>query len=410
MEYGCIGEHLAHSFSKEIHNKIENYSYELFEVAKDKLDTFMKEKNFKAINVTIPYKQDVIPYLYYIDDTAKKIGAVNTIVNKQGKLYGYNTDFMGMTALIKKAEIEIKDKKVLVLGTGGTSKTAFAVAKSMGAKEVVTVSRSERSGCITYSEAKLNHFDADVIINTTPCGMYPNNDGMPVNLSDYPKCSGVIDAVYNPFSTKLILEAKKRGIKAEGGLYMLVAQAVFAAQKFTGKTYDEKVIKSIYNEILLSKQNIVLIGMPGSGKTTVGKIIAEKLSRTFVDTDRMIVEKHGEISEIFEVSGETAFRDMETQSVVEASKKWGQVIATGGGAILRDQNTDALCSNGVLFFIDRPLEALVPTDDRPLAKDVEAIKKRYSERYSIYCNAADVIIDANCDANGVAHKILQTLE
>lgn len=406
MEYGCIGEHLAHSFSKEIHNKIENYEYELCEVARQNLGDFMTKRDFKAINVTIPYKQDVIPYLYYIDDMAKEIGAVNTVVNKDGKLYGYNTDFMGMSALCHKAGIDFKEKKVLVLGTGGTSKTAVAVAKSKGAKEIIRVSRSGGENCVTYEEAKKIHSDANIIINTTPCGMYPNNDGMPINLDDYKWAEGVIDAVYNPLVTRLVMDARKKGIKAECGLYMLVAQAVFAAQKFTGKIYEQKIIDDVFNEILLSKQNIVLTGMPGSGKTTVGKILAQITQRTFIDTDEMIVVGHGEISKIFETKGESAFRDMETDAVKRASQNCGCIISTGGGAVLREKNIDALKSNGKVFFIDRPLKNLIPTDDRPLAKDIDAIKKRYSERYEIYKNTADVIIDASVNADKVAQKII----
>ena len=407
MEYGCIGEHLAHSFSKEIHNKIEDYKYELCEVAKDELDEFMTKREFKAINVTIPYKQDVIPYLYYIDDTAKKIGAVNTIVNKEGKLYGYNTDFMGMSALADKIGISFNGKKVLILGTGGTSKTACVVAKSKGAKEVIKVSRTKGSDCITYDVAKKLHNDCDIIINTTPCGMYPNNDDMPINLDDYKNVEGIIDAVYNPLVTKLVLDAKKRGIKAECGLYMLVAQAVFAAQKFIGKTYGANTIDDVFNQIYLSKLNIVLTGMPGCGKSTVGGILAQITGRQFADTDAIITDKHGDISKIFETQGEKAFRDMETEAIKDASFECSRVIATGGGAVLKQQNIDALKSNGMIFFIDRPLEYLIPTDDRPLASDAEAIKKRYEERYQIYKSTADVIIDANCDAKSVAQKILQ---
>ncbi|MBQ7901511.1 MAG: shikimate dehydrogenase, partial [Clostridia bacterium] len=241
MKYGCIGEHLKHSFSKEIHNKIETYEYGIWEIAREDLHDFMTKRDFAAINVTIPYKQDVIPYLYYIHDTAKQIGAVNTIVNKDGKLYGYNTDFSGMSALINRIGIDINGKKVLILGTGGISKTAAAVAGSMGAAEVIVVSRSARAGCITYEEAQQKHSDAQVIINTTPCGMYPNNDGIPIDLDMYPNTEGVVDAVYNPLRTPLIRKAQSKGIKAEGGLYMLASQAVFAAEKFTGKTYDLSV-------------------------------------------------------------------------------------------------------------------------------------------------------------------------
>ena len=407
MQYGCIGEHLAHSFSKEIHNKIADYNYELCEIARENLDDFMKEKNFKAINVTIPYKEAVIPYLYYIDDSAKEIGAVNTIVNKDGKLYGYNTDFMGMSVHADKTGLDFKDKKVLVLGTGGTSKTATAVAKSKGAKEVIKVSRK---GGVTYEDAKKLHSDAKIIINTTPCGMFPDNYSSPIDLDDFPLVEGVLDAVYNPIVTKLVASALNKGIKASSGLYMLVAQAVFASEKFVDTKYDAEIISKVYNEILKEKRNIILIGMPGCGKSTVGKILAEMTDKNFVDTDSLIVEKHGNISDIFEKYGEKTFREFETDAVKEASKSNSLIIATGGGAILKDENVDALKSNGIVFFIDRPLESLIPTDDRPLAKDKDAIINRYNERYEKYIASAHVVIKADCTPEDVAKKIINYME
>lgn len=406
MEYGCIGERLAHSFSKETHQKIASYHYDLVEVAKDQLDAFMIARDFKAINVTIPYKEAVIPHLYFMDDTAKAIGAVNTVVNKDGKLYGYNTDFMGMSALAQRIGIDFRGKKVLILGTGGTCKTATAVAKSHGAKEIVTVSR--KNG-VTYADAKKYHSDAQIIINTTPCGMYPDNDSSPIDLEDYPCVEAVMDAVYNPLVTKLVASAKKKGIKAECGLYMLIAQAVFACEKFIDTSFPRETIDRVFQEILTSKQNIVLTGMPGSGKTTVGKLLAEYTGRLFVDTDERIVEKHGDISAIFEARGEKAFRDLETDAVKEASKACSCIIATGGGAVLRRENVDALKSNSRIFFIDRPLEQLIPTDDRPLSRDKDAIRQRYAERYEIYKQTADVVIPVTGSADAVAKKILEEM-
>lgn len=406
MEYGCIAERLGHSFSKEIHNAIASYQYELCEVAKDELDTFMTKREFKAINVTIPYKEAVIPYLSYIDEAAKEIGAVNTIVNKDGKLYGYNTDFLGMSALADRIGIEWEGKKVLVLGTGGTGKTAAYVARSKGAGEIVVVSRSKG---VTYEDAKKYHKDARIIINTTPCGMYPDNESSPLDLEDYPAVEAVLDAVYNPLVTKLVASARKRGIKAECGLYMLVAQAVFASEKFVDTKYEDAIIENVFKDIFASKLNIVLTGMPGSGKTTVGKLLAKSQGRAFIDTDKLIEEKYGAIATIFEKDGEQRFRELETAAVKEASKNCGCVIATGGGAILRAENVDALKSNGRIFFIDRPLEEIIPTADRPLARDVEAIKKRYEERYGIYNETADVVIKVNGTPDDVLKKIIEEM-
>ncbi len=406
MDYGCIGERLAHSFSKDIHQRIASYSYELCEVPRDGLHAFMTRRDFKAINVTIPYKESVIPYLDDIDDTAREIGAVNTVVNRNGKLYGYNTDFMGMRALARRMGVDFSGKKVLILGTGGTSKTAAAVAKSGGAKEIIPVSR--RVG-VTYEDAKLHHRDAQIIINTTPCGMYPHNQDTPIDLADYPHVEGVLDAVYNPLATRLVTAARKRGIPAEGGLYMLVAQAVFASEKFIDTSYDPAVIDRVYRDILISKQNIVLTGMPSCGKSTVGALLAQMTGRELIDTDRIVTEKHGDISTIFATCGEDAFRRMETAAVQEAAGHWGCIIATGGGAVLRSENVDALRSNGRIFFIDRPLALLIPTADRPLASDAEAIRRRYEERYDLYCRTADVVVQAADSPEAVARKIWEEM-
>ncbi|MBQ8321787.1 MAG: shikimate dehydrogenase [Clostridia bacterium] len=409
MNYGLIGEKLGHSYSKEIHGYLADYDYTLREVAKEYFDTFATERDFKAINVTIPYKQTIIPYLYYIDESAKAIGAVNTVVNREGKLYGYNTDFYGLKMLIERIGVSLDEKKVAVLGTGGTSKTARAVAESLGAREVLRVSRSAKEGAISYDKLYLDHSDVEYIINTTPSGMYPNIFDIPVDISKFERLLGVCDAVYNPLRTPLVLAAREHGIAAEGGLYMLVAQAVRASEIFLGTTYSEDTILDIYNKILGRKENIVLIGMPASGKSTVGAIIAECLDRDIVDTDNLIVEKAGmEITEIFSKYGEKHFRDLESEAVRVASARNSVVIATGGGAILREENVKALREGGRLFFIDRPLEKLIPTDSRPLSSDREAITRRYNERYGIYRAVADVIIDADATPGEVADKIINS--
>ncbi len=407
MKYGCIGEHLKHSFSKEIHNSLSDYEYELCEIPKDKIDDFMKSHDFKAINVTIPYKETVIPYLFHIDDAAKEIGAVNTIVNKDGKLYGYNTDFYGMSMLIAHAKIDIKNKKVAILGTGGTSKTAKAVSKSLLAREIITVSRTKKADTITYEELYEKHKDLDVIINTTPLGMFPNNFTKPIDIAKFSKLSGVIDAVYNPLKTQLISDSKKLGIKAEGGLYMLVAQGVLASEIFLDKKYENGKLDEVFEKLRKQKENIVLIGMPSSGKSTVGKEIAKRLNREFFDTDELIEKKSSRIiSEIITSMGEEYFRKLESDEVNEASMKTGIVLATGGGVVLKEDNVTALSQNGRIYFLDRPLEKLLPTQDRPLTSTKEALSKKYNERYDIYEKCADVKIDASGDVNEVSDIII----
>lgn len=406
MEYGLIGEKLGHSFSKTVHNLIGDYNYELKEIAKEELESFIKAKAFKGINVTIPYKETVIPYLDSIDESAKKIGAVNTVVNKDGKLLGYNTDFYGLKALIEKAEIEIKDKKVLILGSGGTSKTAFAVAKDMGAKEIFVVSRNKGNGVITYEQAYKDHSDAEIIINTTPVGMYSKIGIKPIEIDSFGNLCGVIDVVYNPLNSALVTEAKLKGIKATGGLYMLISQAFFAAEKFLNKEIPKTETDRIYTEILNDKRSIVLIGMPSSGKSTVGRELAKKMGKDFFDSDNEI-EKiiNMDIPQFFKEYGEKQFREIESMVIANLSLKQSSVIATGGGAVLNVRNMDLLKENGFVVFLDRSIENLIATDDRPMASSKEMLQKRYDERYKIYCESADFIIDANGTVEQNVNKI-----
>ena len=408
MKYGLIGEKLGHSFSKIIHEKIADYTYELKEISKENLDSFMRARDFSCINVTIPYKEDVIPYLDYVDSAAKAMGAVNTIVNRDGKLYGYNTDFYGMKLMIEKNGFDLKDSKVLILGSGGTAKTSKVVAENLGAREIITVSRS---GEVNYNNVTELHKDADFIINTTPCGMYPNNDTYAIDPVLFPSLKGIIDAVYNPLKTMIVSKGEELGIKGITGLYRLIAQAVLASEKFMDKSLDaEKISDEIFAEITREKQNIVLVGMPGSGKSTIGKALAEKLGRYFIDTDDVITEKYGVISDIFAHKGEEYFRDIETEAVKATAKNGGIVIATGGGAILRKENVIVLKQNGVLFFLDRPLEDIIPTSDRPLSSDVESLRKRFEERYPIYKSVSDFEIEIDGNVQNAVNKILECLQ
>lgn len=391
-KYGCIAKKLTHSFSKEIHAKLADYEYELIELNEDEIENFFAKKDFNAINVTIPYKQTVIPYLDSMSDVAKRIGAVNTIVNKNGKLYGYNTDYYGMAALINKLGVDLKGKKVLILGTGGTSKTARILSEDMGADRIITVSRKKSDSYLTYEEVLKDHTDAEIIINTTPSGMYPDCDSQPVDITAFKKLEGVVDAVYNPLCTNLVLKAKAEGIKAEGGLYMLVMQAVVAVEKFLDKEIPKDVADSVYASVLASKENIVLTGMPGSGKSTVGKLLGID-GFSFVDTDEEIEKRCGcSIKELINLKGEEFFRDLETEVIKEVSSVGCRIISTGGGAVLRKENVTALKRNGKLFFLNANPERLLPTDSRPLSDTADKLKKLYEDRIDIYKSTADVIV------------------
>ena len=390
--YGCIGEKLTQSFSKEIHGKLADYPYELIELSREEVDAFLTKKEFAAINVTIPYKQTVIPYLDQISPIAQRIGAVNTVVNRDGRLFGYNTDYYGMKALIERVGIDLKDKKVLVLGTGGTSRTARVVAEDLGAARILTVSRSKREGAVTYDEAVSLHGDADVIINTTPSGMYPDCGSKPLDISPFPSLTGVIDAVYNPLCTNLVLDAKARGIKAEGGLYMLVMQAVVAVERFLDTTIEKGLADQVFASIYAAKENIVLTGMPGSGKSTVGRLVQME-GFEFFDTDVEIEKRCGySIKALIREKGEGYFRSLETEVIREVSAQGCRVISTGGGAVLREENVRALKQNGKLYFLNADISRLQATDDRPLSDTREKLEQLYKERMEIYQNTADVIV------------------
>lgn len=408
IDYGLIGKKLGHSFSKIIHNQIADYKYDLIELTSDGFREFMTKKDFKAVNVTLPYKQEVIPYLDEMSDAAKAIGAVNCVKCINGKLIGHNTDFDGLFALTKHMGLNLSGKKVLILGTGGTSDTAMAVCNFLSVGSIHKVSRSGKDGSLTYEEATTTYNDAQIIINTTPLGMYPDNYSSPIDLKNFKNLEGVIDVVYNPLRTPLVSQALSLGIKAQGGLYMLIAQAVRASEFFVGNHYDDSVIEEVFERLTKEKTNIVLTGMPASGKSTIGKCLAKALNRDFIDTDKLIEAKTGmSISKIFETYGEEYFRNLETDAVLDAAKNCGAVIATGGGVILKEKNISALKQNGIIFFVDRELSKLIPTKSRPTALNKEAIKKRYDERYHIYRDTCNCVIDNNGTLDDVVNKILE---
>ena len=406
MICGLIGRKLGHSYSPQIHQTLADYAYRLWELEPEALADFLRRREFGGINVTIPYKQQVIPYLDELSDTARRIGAVNAIVNRGGRLCGYNTDFAGMAALIRHLGLELQGKKVMILGTGGTSRTAQAVAAHMGAAELCKVSRSGQDGALTYEEAVRCHSDAQILINTTPCGMYPAVTGCPVDLASFPQLSGVVDAVYNPLRTRLVLQARQRGIPAEGGLYMLAAQAAYASALFRGCEATAGDIELAYRTVLRQMENIVLIGMPSSGKTTVGRLLVQRTGKEFVDTDALVEQAVGmPVPAYFAAKGESAFREREKEVVASAAASGGRVIATGGGAILRPENLRALRRTGRLVFLDRSPDKLTATADRPLSADPEALRRRYEERYDIYCAAADLRVNGDGSPEDTAERI-----
>lgn len=406
MEYGLIGGKLSHSFSKEIHLSLASYDYQLKELVKDEVPDFIKNKKFKAINVTIPYKETVMPYLDEISDMAKKIGCVNTIVNKNGKLYGYNTDYYGFSYMLTSAGIQVKDRIVAVLGSGGASKTIVAVLTDLGAKSILVVSRSGDINYQNLGERK----DIQIIVNASPVGMYPSNGNCLVNLDDFPLLEGVADIVYNPSITELLRRAKEKGIKFANGLSMLVAQAKKACELFIDTTIDDSKIEEIIKKVEFETKNIVLVGMPGCGKTTIANQLGLVLDRKVVDLD-LEFEKEYKITpaQCITAFGEQDFREKESVIVSKFCKESRLIISTGGGAVISSINRNAIKQNSFVVWIKRDVEKL-STEDRPLSSSVESIKTLYETRKKYYNSVADIVVENNLDIKSAADKIVALLK
>lgn len=388
MEYGLIGLPLGHSFSKLIHERLGGYAYELCPVTEEEAAALLRSRAFRGLNVTIPYKQFVIPFCDELDPAARAIGAVNTIVNRGGRLVGYNTDFDGFRYLANSLSVSFMGKTVLILGGGATHRTIAAAAQSEGAAHILTASRTPGPDRISYEQAR-REAGVQILVNATPVGMYPQVDDCPIDPAAFPALEAVLDVVYNPLETRLVQAARALGIPAGGGLAMLVAQAKYAAERFLDTVLPQESIPSITREIWAQRANLVLIGMPGSGKTRLGEALSRRLGRPFVDTDALIVQEAGQpIEAIFAQQGEAAFRDLEEAAIARAAKGTGQVISTGGGSILRRANVDRLRQNGVLLHVYRPLEQLSLGQGRPLSQsraDNEAI---WQARAPLYAAAA----------------------
>lgn len=409
--YGLIGAKLGHSYSKIIHEQLAGYQYELIPLPTEaEARAFMERRAFTAINVTIPYKQLVIPYCDEIDPKAKAIGAVNTIVNRGGKLYGYNTDYAGFAYLARAHNIDFAGKTVLILGTGGTHSTVEAVCRDGGAGAILSASRTGKFGALTYNEA-MRRRDVQIIVNTTPCGMYPNVGQCLLDPTAFPALEAVLDVIYNPFRTELLLRAEEHGITAAGGFEMLVAQAVYAAQHFTGRFYaTDSVIPTASRRLRRQLANVSLIGMPGCGKSTIGAALAKRLGKTFVDLDEEIERRTGNnIPDIFAREGEEAFRRYEAETLADVAKHTGQIIACGGGVIKNPANVRALRQNGSVLWVQRPLGKLA-TGGRPLSQGGAALKQLQAERTPLYQAAADAVLDNSSTLAAAVQAAVQLLE
>ena len=403
--YGLLGEHLPHSFSPQIHLALGNNDYHLFEITPENLEDFLNERKFKGINVTIPYKKAVIPYLDVISPEAEKIGAVNTITARDGKLYGDNTDYFGFKYMVERSGIDIKGKKALVLGSGGASATVQAVLSDMGAESVGVVSRN---GEINYTNI-YNETDTEIIVNTTPVGMYPDNMHSPVVLEKFPNLKGVFDVVYNPLRTKIIMDAQNMGVPAVAGLPMLVAQAKKAHEIFFDTKLPDSITEKITMTLFKEMCNIVLIGMAGCGKSTIGKALSEKLNKELMDTDSMIENAEGKpIPEIIENQGEDYFRCCENVAVNLAGREKSSIIATGGGVVTRPENYMPLKQNGIIVFINRDAEKL-PTKNRPLSQ-LHGVKALYEKRMPLYRQFAHMEVDGNGTVEEVTNSIIKEIE
>lgn len=405
MQCGLLGRKLGHSYSPQIHSQLGSYDYRLFEKEPEELKDFLQNGDFTGLNVTIPYKKDVIPFLDELSPRAKALGAVNTIVRRNGKLIGHNTDYFGFETMLLSSGVSLRGKKALVCGSGGASNTACAVLEAHGANVVVL----SRTGNDNYQNLN-RHSDAALIVNATPVGMYPNVEASPIeDLAAFPMLEGVLDLVYNPARTSILLKAEALGIPCVNGLRMLVAQAKESAEWFTGEPIDDSCIEMIYSRLRRQMENIILIGMPGCGKTTVGASLAKILSRPLKDADAELEQAVGrKITEILLTDGEASFRSLESETLLNLGKQSGLVIATGGGCVTIPNNYEKLHRNGTIVWLKRDLD-LLPTDGRPLSQTGH-LQEMYQKRAPLYARFADFSVENSGDPQETAEEIIRILE
>lgn len=404
LRCGLLGETLGHSYSPMIHHQLGDYDYRLFEIPRDALDAFLESGDWDGLNVTIPYKKAVVPYCGALSEAAAKLQSVNTLVRRpDGTLYGDNTDLYGFLYMMRRSGIQPAGKKALVLGSGGASVTVKAALEQLGASVTVI----SRSGPDNYANLD-RHADARIIANTTPVGMYPHNGAAAVDLRQFPHCEGVLDIVYNPARTALLLQAEELGIPCAGGLSMLVAQARRSSELFTGAVMDDGVLERVEHTVQGRLRNIVLIGMPGSGKTTIAAALSRTLGREAVEADDLIFQKAGmSIPEIFAQSGEEGFRALETEVLAEQGKRSGIILSTGGGCVTRPENYPLLHQNGVIFCLTRALSKL-PTDGRPISQSTD-LAQLYARREPLYRRFADVMVSNDGAPEDTLHTIMEVL-
>ena len=405
MDYGLLGRKLGHSYSPEIHRLLGGYEYGIFEREPDELESFFKEKSFKGINVTIPYKVRAMDFCDELSETARRIGCVNTIVRREdGSLFGHNTDYEGFVYLVRHSGIRVEGKQCLVLGTGGASKTVCIALKDLGASRVLTVSRTGRNN---YTNV-YNHSDAEIIVNATPVGMYPDCDEKLLNVIRFQRLMGLIDLIYNPAHTMLMLQAEKDYVHCENGLRMLVSQAAASSELFTGSSYSEDDVERIYRSIDFEMKNILLIGMPGCGKSTVGKLLAEKLNRELLDTDEEIEKRTGRSpAEIIKTDGEPEFRRIETEVLRDISILSGKIISCGGGIISPKENRGLLRRNSNVVWLQREISSLV-SEGRPLSQII-GNRELYRYREPLYMESAEYVVNNDGDVNDTVNKIIEAI-